>query len=71
MPPFNNAFGAMAGVTPWVERQACVNRRVPVRFPVRACAWVVGQMPGGGRVRGNRLMILSLPTPPHSLEMNK
>ena len=33
----------------------------PVRFPVRAHAWVVGQVPTGGRVRGTyTLMFLSL-----------
>ena len=33
----------------------------PVRFPVRAHAWVVGQVPSRGRLRGNHtLMLLSL-----------
>ena len=32
--------------------------RSPVRFPVRARAWVVGQVPAQGRVRGNQLMYL-------------
>ena len=34
-------------------------RRLLVRFPVRAHAWVVGQVPSWGRVRGNQLMYLS------------
>ena len=34
---------------------------LPVQFPVRAHAWVAGQVPSGGRVRGNyTLMFLSL-----------
>ena len=32
----------------------------PVQFPVRAHAWVVGQVPSRGRARGNRWMFLSL-----------
>ena len=33
----------------------------PVQFLVRAQAWVVGQVPGGGHTRGNHtLMFLSL-----------
>ena len=36
----------------------------PVQFPVRAHAWVVGQVPSGGHVRSNHtLMYLSLPCP--------
>ena len=31
-----------------------------VRFPVRAHAWVVGQVPSRGHARGNTLMFLSL-----------
>ena len=30
--------------------------RPPVRFPVRARAWVAGHVPGWGHVRGNQLM---------------
>ena len=34
---------------------------LPVRFPVRAHAWVVGQVPSRGHMRGNHtLMFLSL-----------
>ena len=36
----------------------------PVRFPVRARAWVAGQVPSRGCVRGNHtLMFLSFPSP--------
>ena len=36
-----------------------------VRFPVRALAWVAGQVPSRGRVRGNHtLTFLSLFLPP-------
>ena len=36
----------------------------PVRFPVWAHTWVVGQVPSRGHVRGNyTLMFFSLPSP--------
>ena len=36
-------------------------RRSLVQFPVRAHAWVAGQVPSGGRMRGNHtVMFLSL-----------
>ena len=36
-------------------------KELPVQFPVRAHAWVAGQVPSGGHVRGNHtLMFLSL-----------
>ena len=38
-----------------------LNQRVLVQFPVRAHAWVVGQVPSWGHMRGNHtLMFLSL-----------
>ena len=44
---------------------------LPVQFPVRAHAWVAGQVPCWGRARGNHtLMFLSLPPFP-SLKTNK
>ena len=45
----------------------------PVRFPVRAHAWVVGQVPSRGRSRGNHTLIfLSLSFSfPSSLSKNK
>ena len=53
------------GVIPRTERSL-------VRLPVRARAWVVGQVPSWGRVRGNQLMFLSLPLSlPSSLSENK
>ena len=41
---------------------------LPVRFPVRAHAWVVGQVPSWGRMRGNHILMFlslcfSLPSP--------
>ena len=44
-----------------------------VGFPVRAHAWVVGQVPSGGHVRGNHtLMFLSLSfSLPNPLYKNK
>ena len=43
-----------------------------VQFPVRAHAWVAGQVPSGGCARGNHtLMFLSLsPSFPLSLKIN-
>ena len=35
-----------------------------VRFPVRAHAWVVGQVPSRGRVRGNHTLMFLFPLPP-------
>ena len=45
----------------------------PVRFPVRAHAWVVGQVPSYGHVRGNyTVMFLFLSSSfPLSLKINK
>ena len=34
-------------------------KRLPVRFPVRAHAWVEGQVPSWGRAGGNQSMYLS------------
>ena len=53
--------------------------KLPVQFPVRAHAWVVGQVPRWGCARGNQLMFLShidfsLPLflpPCHYLKINK
>ena len=45
-------------------------RGSPMPYPVRAHAWVAGQVPSGGHVRGSHtLMFVSLsPTPPPSLK---
>ena len=51
---------ALAGVAQWIEC-GLWTKASPVLFPVRARAWVVGQVPSGGHVRGNHtLMFLSL-----------
>ena len=49
------------------------NKGLPVRFPVRAHAWVVGHIPSGGHVRVNHTLIfLSLSYSfPSSLSKNK
>ena len=46
----------------------------PVRFPVRAHAWDVGQVPSRGLMRGNHTLMclfLSSPSLPLSLKLNK
>ena len=54
---------ALAGVTQGTECQP-VDQRVFGSSPVRVHAWVLGQVPSRGRVRGNHtLMFLSLPSP--------
>ena len=51
---------ALAGVLQWVEHRLGT-KGLPVQFPVRAHAWVVGQVPSGHHLRGNHtLMFLSL-----------
>ena len=51
---------APTGVAQWTEHQAA-NRRVASSIPVRAQAWVAGQVPSRGRAKGNyTLMFLSL-----------
>ena len=51
---------ALAGVAQWVEHQP-TNQVSLVQFPVRAHAWVAGQVPSWGCVKGNHtLMFLSL-----------
>ena len=48
-------------------------KELPVQFPVRAHAWVAGQVLSGGCMRGNHTVIfLSVSSSfPLSLEMNK
>ena len=58
---------ALAGVAQWIDCWP-ENQRVPSLIPVRARAWVVGQVPSGGCLRANHtLMFLSfsfsLPSP--------
>ena len=51
---------SLASIVQWTEHGP-VNQRSPVRFPVRAHAWVVGQVPSTGCMRGNHtLMFFSL-----------
>ena len=51
---------ALAGVAQWNE-QGLRTKGSPVQFPVGAHAWVAGQVPQWGHVRGNHaLMFLSL-----------
>ena len=63
---------ALAGVAQWIERRLWTNGS-PARFPVRAHAWVGGQVPSGGHVSSNHtLMFLSLSASlPLSLKINK
>ena len=50
----------LACVAQWIER-GLGTKGLPGQFPVRAHAWVAGQVPSGGYVRGNHtLMFLSL-----------
>ena len=42
----------------WIEYRLW-NKGSPVQFPVRAHAWVGGQVPSGGYVRGNHTSIFS------------
>ena len=62
----------LAGVAQWNERRPA-NQRVAIRFPVRAHAWVAGQVPSKGRTRGNHtLMFLSVSLSfPSCLSKNK
>ena len=52
-------------VVPWLvglhgPNAGLWTKRSLVQFPVRACAWVSGQVRGSEHVRDNRLMFLSL-----------
>ena len=51
---------ALAGVTQWIEHRLGTKGSLS-RFPVRAHAWVVGQVPSWVHMKGNyTLMFLSL-----------
>ena len=67
-----NIAQALAGVAQWIE-SGLRTKGSPVRFPVRAHAWVAGQVPSGGHVRSNHtLMFLSLSfSLPSPLSKNK
>ena len=45
-----NEVLALAGVAQWIEH-GLQTKGALVRFPVRAYAWVAGQVPSGGHVR--------------------
>ena len=52
-------LGWLSGWSAGLQTKGC-----PIRFPVRAHAWVVGQVPRGRGVRGNHMLrFLSLPSP--------
>ena len=68
-----NIYIALAGVAQWIGCRL-QTKGSPVRFPVWAHAWVAGQVPNGGHIRGNHtLMFLSLSfsLPSPSLKINK
>ena len=41
------------------------------RFPVRAHAWVAGQVPSRGRVKGNHTLMFLLPFPSLKIKLKK
>ena len=58
--PMKTCFPALAGVLSGLSASLCI-KGLQVQFPVRAHAWVVGQVPSRACVRGNHtLMFLSL-----------
>ena len=57
----------LADIAQWIERRL-QTKGLLVQLPVRAHAWVAGQVPSGGYVRGNHTLIFpslsfSLPFP--------
>ena len=70
---FKTVQTALAGVAPWIERGLQTKGSL-VQVPFRAHAWVAGQVPSGGHVRGDHtLMLLSFSSPslPLSVKINK
>ena len=63
---------SLAGVAQWIDHGLWTKGSL-VLFPVRAHAWVAGQVPSRGCMRGSHtLMFLSLsPSLPLSLKINK
>ena len=60
----HHIYKTIYGNQPWLVwlsglRADLRTERLLVRFPIRAYAWVVGQVPGWGSARGNELMFLS------------
>ena len=65
----------LAGVAQWIEHRLRTKGSLG-RFPVRAHAWVAGQVPSGGCMRGNHTLIFlslsfSFSPSPLSKEKNK
>ena len=60
---FKNKLCALAGVAQWIEC-GLQTKGLPVRFPVRAHAWVAGHVPSGGNHTMMFLSSFSLPSPP-------
>ena len=56
---FKKDWKTLAGVAQWIEHQP-ENQKVAGLIPVRAHAWVVGQVSSGGRARGNHTLIFPL-----------
>ena len=61
---------ALAGVAEWIEC-GLRTKGSPVQFPVRVHAWVAGQVPSRGRVRGNHILIFLSLSFPFPLSKNK
>ena len=55
-------YALPAQAAQWIERRSA-NQRVAVWFPIRAHAWVAGQVPSRGRARGSHtlMFLFSLP----------
>ena len=49
---------ALVGVAQWIECQS-KNQRVISSVPSQRISWILGQIPSGEHVRGNRSMYLS------------
>ena len=71
-PFLRSHFLALAGVAQWIEHRL-QTKGLPVRFPVKAHAWVEGQVHSGSHMRGNHTLIFLplYPPLPLSLKVNK
>ena len=58
---------ALAGMAQWIEQ----NKGLPVGFPVRPRAWVVGQAPSRGHMRDNHTLMFLFLFLPSPLSKNK
>ena len=52
-------IAALAGAAQWIEL-GLANQRVTSLIPSQGTAWVAGQVPSRGCVRGNHTLMLSL-----------